>query len=107
MFCRRRESDRMGVEPRPRTSHAAMRIAAPEPRNQAERWEPFWRLNQNRLLIAFSTGPVHNVGSVTDEFLKDVVAWDVHGFRPRSAGTDGRPILADMSGLRSVRGGAY
>jgi hypothetical protein len=59
---------------------------------RAERREPFWRLDQNRLLIAFSTGPVHNVGSVTDEFLEDVVAWDVHGFRPDPPG----PMVAQF-----------
>ena len=61
----------------------------------------FWRLDQNRLVIALSTGPVHHVGSVTDEFLEDVVAWDVHGFRPESTRTEDRPILADMYEPRS------
>jgi hypothetical protein len=39
-----------------------------------------------------ATGPVHNVGSVTDEFLEDVVAWDVHGFRPDPLG----PMVAQF-----------
>ena len=49
-------------------------------------WSAFWRFDENRLVIALSTGPVHNVGSVTDEFLENVVAWDVHGFRPDRLG---------------------
>ncbi|PYR00273.1 MAG: hypothetical protein DMF96_03955 [Acidobacteria bacterium] len=66
------------------------------------RWQPFWRLDENRLLIALPAGPVHNVGSVTDELLEDVITWDVHGLRPDRLGR-ARAILADMPGRAAFR----